>query len=154
TAHAACCISVVRAPRGSLAHARVQHRAGHFRHPPHRVDLRDHHDTRCCPVTILAGERSSDDLDVVDATGAEDESRRRPPSARLRIAIVAGLFILMYAVAALLRRRSPYELEWIEGGMVNHVARLRGGQPLYGAPSLTFTPDIYTPLYFVVAAVM
>ena len=31
---------------------------------------------------------------------------------------------------------------------------LRSGQPLYGAPSLTFTPDIYTPLYFVVAAVV
>ena len=70
------------------------------------------------------------------------------------IAVVAGMFILMYVVVALLRLRYPYELEWIEGGMVNHVAQLRSGQPLYGAPSLTFTPDIYTPLYFVVAAVV
>ena len=38
----------------------------------------------------------------------------------------------MYVVVALLRLRYPYELEWIEGGMVNHVAQLRSGQPLYG----------------------
>jgi hypothetical protein len=105
-------------------------------------------------VTLLAGERSSDDLDVVDVDAPGDDSRLRPPSARLMIGIVAGLFVLMYVVVALLRLRYPYELEWIEGGMVNHVARLRSGQPLYGAPSLTFTPDIYTPLYFVVGAAM
>jgi hypothetical protein len=58
----------------------------------------------------------------------------------------------MYVVIALLRLRYPYEVEWIEGGMVDHVARLRAGHALYARPSLTFTADIYTPLYFVVAA--
>jgi hypothetical protein len=105
-------------------------------------------------VTLLAGDRSSDDLDVAGAGVPGDDSRLRPPSARMMIGIVAALFIAIYAVVALLRLRYPYELEWIEGGMVNHVARLRSGQPLYGAPSLAFTPDIYTPLYFVVAAIM
>ena len=61
-----------------------------------------------------------------------------PPSARSVVAVVAGLFVLMYLVVALARLRYPYELEWIEGGMVNHVAQLRSGQPLYGPPSVTF----------------
>jgi Dolichyl-phosphate-mannose-protein mannosyltransferase len=105
-------------------------------------------------VTILDDQRPSDARTVVEDSTHPDEARLRPPSARLVIAVVAGMFIAMYVVVALLRLRYPYELEWIEGGMVNHVARLRSGQPLYGAPSLTFTPDIYTPLYFVVAAVV
>ena len=83
-------------------------------------------------MTVLDDERPADARNVVDDSVHDDESRLRP----------------------LLRLRYPYELEWIEGGMVNHVARLRSGQPLYGAPSLTFTPDIYTPLYFVVSALV
>ena len=71
------------------------------------------------------------------------------------IVTIAGVgFIAMYLVIALVRLRYPYEVEWIEGGMVDHVARLRDGHALYAAPSLTFTADIYTPLYFVVAALV
>src|SRR4029078_10038342 len=42
--------------------------------------------------------------------------------------------------------------EWMEGGALEHVARVLGGQPLYVAPSLAFTPYIYAPLYYYVAA--
>ena len=46
----------------------------------------------------------------------------------------------------------PYDLEWMEGGTLEHVARVLAGQPLYGPPSLEFTPYIYGPLYYHLAA--
>src|SRR5262245_48143880 len=154
SAHVARRLSSGGAGRGPVADAHVQHRAGDVGRPSHRTDLCDHHDPRRGAVTVLAGERRSDARTDVEDTGHPDQTRLRPPSARFVIAVVAGMFIVMYVIVALLRLRYPYELEWIEGGMVNHVAQLRGGQSLYRAPSLTFTPDIYTPLYFVVAAVV
>jgi hypothetical protein len=53
---------------------------------------------------------------------------------------------------ALARIAYPYDLEWMEGGTLEHVARVLGGQPLYGPPSLQFTPYLYAPLYYYVAA--
>lgn len=106
-------------------------------------------------MTLLADERTGE-LPSIDAdiVVIEAEPRFRPPPARVVIAALAAGFLTMYLVVALLRLRYPYELEWIEGGIVNHVAQLRAGRPLYGPPSLSFTPDIYTPLYFVVGAVV
>jgi hypothetical protein len=51
-----------------------------------------------------------------------------------------------------LRLRYPFELEWMEGGTVDHVARVLRGEPLYVAPRLAFIPFEYPPLYFYVAA--
>lgn len=41
----------------------------------------------------------------------------------------------------------PFELEWMEGGMWEHLRRLARGESLYVAPSLQFTPYIYNPLF-------
>ena len=104
-------------------------------------------------MSLLADGRTHDDIAVIpDAADGGRARRLHLPSAQTVVALVAGLFIVMYAVVALLRLRYPYELEWIEGGMVNHVAQIRAGHSLYGPPSVGFTPDIYTPLYYVVAA--
>jgi hypothetical protein len=46
----------------------------------------------------------------------------------------------------------PYELEWMTGSILDHVERLREGKPLYGPPSGEFTPFIYPPGYYWVAA--
>jgi hypothetical protein len=46
----------------------------------------------------------------------------------------------------------PYELEWMEGGMVEIVARVAHGQPIYTAPTLHYVSYTYTPLYYWVAA--
>jgi hypothetical protein len=81
-----------------------------------------------------------------------------PPDTRtdrlLRWALLAGAtaFVACYLAVAFARFRYPYQLEWLEGGVLQHVARVVHGQPLYGPPSLTFTPYIYTPLYYVVSA--
>ncbi|HEY6867779.1 MAG TPA: glycosyltransferase family 39 protein, partial [Candidatus Eisenbacteria bacterium] len=67
-------------------------------------------------------------------------------------AVVAALYLLAYVVIALLRMPYPFDLEWMEGGMLTQVARVVHGQPLYVAPSLSYIPFDYTPLYFLVAA--
>ncbi len=64
----------------------------------------------------------------------------------------ALLYTIAYAVVALLRIPYPYELEWMEGGMLAQVQRVIHGQPIYAAPSPGYIPFDYTPLYFVVAA--
>ncbi len=66
--------------------------------------------------------------------------------------LVAVLFIGLFVVVAGLRVGYPYELEWMEGGSLGHVRRVLAGEPLYVAPSLDFTPYIYTPLYYWVSA--
>jgi hypothetical protein len=54
------------------------------------------------------------------------------------------------AVVALMCVRVPYpfEIEWMEGAMVDHVHRLASGEPLYVAPSLNFTPFLYPPGFY------
>src|SRR5262245_23645131 len=53
---------------------------------------------------------------------------------------------------SLARVRYPYELEWMEGGIVPPIQVVRAGGPLYREPSLDFTPFIYAPAYYYVCA--
>jgi len=55
---------------------------------------------------------------------------------------------------ALIRIRYPFELEWIEGALVDHVRWLLTGHKLYVPPSLDFVPYFYTPLYFYLGAAL
>lgn len=55
------------------------------------------------------------------------------------------LFKLLTLFAA--RVGYPFDIEWMEGGMLVHVWRLRQGLPLYAAPSADFIPYIYPPFY-------
>ncbi len=41
----------------------------------------------------------------------------------------------------------PFDLEWMEGGMLLHAMRVRDGLPIYVAPNPEFIPYIYTPGY-------
>jgi hypothetical protein len=67
--------------------------------------------------------------------------------------LVAGLaFLACYLAVAFTRFRYPFQLEWMEGGVLDHVQRVLHGQPLYVAPSIHFTPFLYTPLYYYVSA--
>ncbi|MFO7652840.1 MAG: glycosyltransferase family 39 protein [Candidatus Krumholzibacteriia bacterium] len=67
------------------------------------------------------------------------------------LAVATG-YLGLFVVLAFLRVPYPYELEWMEGGAVDHVRRLLEGHRLYGPPTLEFVPFIYTPLYFWVSA--
>jgi hypothetical protein len=68
------------------------------------------------------------------------------------VVALAAAFVLLYLVLAGLRAGHPFELEWLEGGSLEHVRRILEGRPLYGPPSLEFTPFFYAPLYYYAAA--
>ncbi|MGH9868017.1 MAG: hypothetical protein ACREAA_07640 [Candidatus Polarisedimenticolia bacterium] len=70
------------------------------------------------------------------------------------VLVLSGGFIVLYIAVALARITFPYELEWMEGGAVDHTRRLLAGQPLYVRPSLEFVPYVYPPLYFEVCALV
>jgi hypothetical protein len=46
----------------------------------------------------------------------------------------------------------PYELDWIEGGMLTSVIQILDGHNLYSAPSITYVPFIYAPVFFYLSA--
>ncbi len=95
----------------------------------------------------------------------ETECTAAPPRAFLQsprlhgllrglIFLLAAFFLLLFLYTALRRMRYPFELEWIESGILMSVRRIVHGHALYVAPSLDFVPFLYAPLYFYVAAVL
>lgn len=78
------------------------------------------------------------------------ERRTSTPLAILRAALFAGgaLHLAVLVTLAAVRIPYPFELEWMEGGCVDAVARVLDGRSIYPEPSLEFIPFLYTPLYF------
>ncbi|MBI5373816.1 MAG: glycosyltransferase family 39 protein [Candidatus Schekmanbacteria bacterium] len=66
---------------------------------------------------------------------------------------ISVLFLLSYIATACLRINYKYELEWMEGGSLDHVLRVLNNQALYPEPDVDFIPFIYTPLYYYISAV-
>lgn len=60
---------------------------------------------------------------------------------------LAAWFIVLLCYVFARRFVYPYDLEWMEGGMLDHALRLAEGQPIYGPPSVDFIPYLYTPGY-------
>ncbi|MCX7879284.1 MAG: hypothetical protein N2517_01325 [Ignavibacteria bacterium] len=55
---------------------------------------------------------------------------------------------LVLALVFILRLGYPYELEWMEGGTIEHILRLIENKSIFAEPSLEFIPYIYTPLFY------
>ncbi|PYQ09199.1 MAG: hypothetical protein DMH00_13440, partial [Acidobacteria bacterium] len=72
----------------------------------------------------------------------------------LRFLLLTGAlaFVLMYLVVALSRLFYPFDLEFMEGGLLHQVRRVVSGEGLYVPPSLGYTAFPYPPLYFYAAA--
>src|SRR2546422_5385105 len=73
---------------------------------------------------------------------------------RYALAAAAGVYLAAYLFVALSRIAYPFELEWIEGALVDHVRHLVAGNSFYVRPSLEFTPFFYPPLYFQLGAAL
>lgn len=78
--------------------------------------------------------------------------RARSLAASLLIG-VGGAYVLAYLFVAFSRMGYPFELEWMEGGMVDHVRRVLVGLPVYAKPSIEFVSFLYPPFYYEAAAV-
>lgn len=76
--------------------------------------------------------------------------RRDPPlSWAAEVPGLAGsvFMVLLFAATVAGRLLYPFDLEWMEGGMLTHGLRVQQGLPLYVLPSGDFIPFIYPPLY-------
>lgn len=65
----------------------------------------------------------------------------------LLVALPALYQIYLLSTAVTERLAYPYDLEWMEGGMLHHAQRIHEGLGIYGPPSVDFIPYLYTPLY-------
>ena len=65
------------------------------------------------------------------------------PLLLLAVAAVAG-----FLLAASQRVFYPHELEWMEGALADHAARVHDGLPLYCEPGPEHVPFLYAPLFF------
>jgi hypothetical protein len=65
---------------------------------------------------------------------------------------VYQLGLLVTVIAA--RIGYPYDLEWMEGGMLHHALRIQSGEGIYVPPSIDFIPYLYTPLYPAILALL
>ena len=69
--------------------------------------------------------------------------------------LLASGYVALFLILAVLRLLYPYEIEWMEGAMMDHALRILDGKPIYTAPSIDFVAWLYPPLYYyAVAAVM
>ncbi|MGH7271880.1 MAG: glycosyltransferase 87 family protein, partial [Polyangiaceae bacterium] len=75
-----------------------------------------------------------------------------PGAMRLATLIVGAIFFALFVDVVAKRFRFPVEVEWMGGGILDEVERVTHHQPLYVAPSASFIPFIYPPLYFWVCA--
>jgi len=66
-------------------------------------------------------------------------------------AVLLGYALLFLGVVGA-RFGYPYELEWMEGGMLAHALRVLSPEPLYAKPSLEFVAYMYPPLYYYASA--
>jgi hypothetical protein len=82
-------------------------------------------------------------------------SRWTPASVLEGLALALGAWYLVtYFVLAFVRLRYPFELEWMEGAVVDQVRHVAEGHRLYVAPSIHFIPFQYPPLFFYLGALV
>ena len=64
---------------------------------------------------------------------------------------LAALSTIAFFLLTSQRLAYPFELEWMEGAMVDHASRIANGLPLYCAPTPEHVPFLYAPLLFWIA---
>ncbi|MGH3150986.1 MAG: hypothetical protein ACRDOB_09665, partial [Streptosporangiaceae bacterium] len=75
-----------------------------------------------------------------------------PRATRLAAALLGLAAIAAYLVIALLRLTYPFPLEYLESNSLVEVQRILAGHSLYAAPTVSYVPDGYPPLYFATSA--
>ncbi len=68
------------------------------------------------------------------------------------LVIISLCFIAAFFVVAAMRITYPYELQWMEGSILENVRRAVEGKQLYVQPSMEFVPYLYMPLYYYISA--
>ena len=105
-------------------------------------------------MDTLAQENGTDSRERVGLLQSSLASPRLQSLLRVFIGILSLAFLLLFLYTALRRMRYPFELEWIESGVLVSVRRIAQGRGLYGAPSINFVPFLYSPLYLYLVAAL
>jgi hypothetical protein len=93
-------------------------------------------------------------------TTGEETGRATASGSRLSLglrglcAVLAAAHVVAFLAVACGRIRYPYDLEWLEGGVLLHSYEMLAGHPLYRPPSADFIGFPYQPLYMAVVAVL
>lgn len=88
---------------------------------------------------------------VGDEPGVRDDATQSwvwPMGPVVALAIFAIKVVLWITIQ---RAFYPFELEWMEGGSLQHLDRILAGLPLYPPPSIDFVPFPYPPVYYYAA---
>lgn len=81
-------------------------------------------------------------------TAASGVGRRALAALPWLLVALPALYQVALLVTAIAGRAAyPYDLEWMEGGLLHHAQRIRDGAGIYVPPSVEFIPYLYTPLY-------
>ena len=80
------------------------------------------------------------------ATAAETDRSVSHPVSRL-VVIVALVFSAVYFFVAIPRVVYPYDIDFVEDGLLMQALRVANGQPVFVAPNVEFAPHVYMPLY-------
>jgi 4-amino-4-deoxy-L-arabinose transferase-like glycosyltransferase len=80
-----------------------------------------------------------------------DATDRADRVLRGALLLVGAFYALAYVCVALGRMTFPFELEWSEGSIVDHVQRVASGSQIYAPPSIEFVATMYTPGYYYVS---
>jgi hypothetical protein len=68
--------------------------------------------------------------------------------------VLGAAHAALFAAVVMARFAHPIELEWMSGGVWDHVERVAAGKPLYVAPGAEFTPFLYPPLHYWLSALL
>ncbi|HEY3383956.1 MAG TPA: glycosyltransferase family 39 protein [Vicinamibacterales bacterium] len=82
-------------------------------------------------------------------------TRRQPDfihALRALLVSVGAAYLLAYTAVALARMAFPFDIEVLEGTILDHVHRVLLGQNVYPPPSLDFVATMYAPGYYYVSA--
>ncbi len=66
---------------------------------------------------------------------------------KLLAVFLSAVYVAVFVWTAASRIDYKFDLEWMEGGQIEHSARILEGERIYVEPSIEFAPYIYTPLY-------
>jgi hypothetical protein len=76
------------------------------------------------------------------------------PLLKIALTILAAGYTILYFVLSIPRLVFPYEIEWMEGSLLDQALRILHGNPLFTSPSITIVNWQYQPLYYYAAAGM
>ena len=125
-----------------------------LRHGDHTADTTDADRTRAGAHSCLEHTGVADDAAVLFDYEVPVNHWPRLAAGRAAerlVVVLAAVQIALYVGIAIRTLGYPFPLEWMEGGSIDVIDRVRSGLPIYTRPTASYVPYIYAPMFFLVA---